>query len=115
MKSLKIYIAATLIIMVGFSTSAFAVTTAGNNVPDAVAASFNNKYPVAQVKAWQFKKGSYTAKAVIGGQKYFVSFDKNGNWLSTASNIAWQWNLPKNINNAYNKTQYNNWNVYYAK
>jgi hypothetical protein len=114
MKDLKKFVAA-LIVMVSFSSAVFADAPANNNIPAVVAASFNKKYPGAQVKTWHTKNSVFTAKAVINNHKYFVAFDKNGNWLNTTSNIPWQWNLPKNINTAYNKTQYNNWNVYYAK
>lgn len=85
------------------------------NIPQAVVMSLNSKYPGAVVKKWAVKNNAYTAKAVINGHKYFATFDKRGNWISTASNTNFAYKMPKVINKAYQKSPYNNWTVYFAK
>lgn len=115
MENLKKITFAAIILMVSLTTVIIAQPVRNNRVPDAVIASFIKKYPRAKLKSWKMAKGICTAKFIIDDHKSFATFDKSGNWLSTASNIRWAWNLPKAIKKAYHKTNYNNWNIYFAK
>lgn len=101
-------------LMVCFS-SAIIAQPANSNIPAAVTGAFNTKYPTATLKHWQEKKGVYTAKVIIDNHKYFAAFNKDGGWLSTASNIGWTCTVPKVVNEAYRKTNYNTWHVYIVK
>jgi len=84
-------------------------------IPQAVVQSLNSKYPGAIVKKWKMQDNAYTAKAVVDGHKYFATFDKHGNWISTASTVNFAYKMPKVINSAYQRSPYNNWTVYFAK
>ena len=98
-----------------FITNGIAQAKSETNIPQVVMLSLNNKYPGAIVKKWTVQGNVYTAKAVVDGHKYFATFDKHGNWISTASNVNWAYKMPKVINSAYQKSPYNNWTVYFAK
>src|ERR1700722_3187574 len=92
MKFLKSYIAMIIIVMVIGITNTFAQSS--NSTPNAVSKAFTAKYPKAEIKKWSETNGSFTAKAKDGRQKFFATFDQNGNWLSTASKINGSGNLP---------------------
>jgi len=112
MKNLK----AVLIMVTGlFITNSVAQAKNATNIPQTVMLSFSNKYPGAIIKRWELRDNNYTAKAIIDGHKYFATFDKDGNWISTASNTNFAYKMPKVINSAYKRSPYNNWAVYFAK
>jgi len=105
-----------LVMVMGlFITNGIAQAKSENDIPQAVVLSLNNKYPGAIVKKWKVQNNAYTAKTIVGGHKYFATFDKSGNWVSTASSVNWAYKLPKIIRSAQQKTPYNNWTVYFAK
>jgi hypothetical protein len=115
MKNSKCYRLIAIMVMVLTTTFSFAGNKDENTVPAVVVASFNTKYPDAKLEKWQVKDDGYTAKAIIDHHKYFATFDKNGNWVSTASTISWSWSLPATIKAAYNKSTYNSWNIFESK
>lgn len=115
MKKLEIFKAAAVMMMVCFSAVSIAQPANYDGIPPVVMASVSKKYPGAKIKKWQIKNGDYTAKAIIGGHKYAITLNKNGDWLSTASIIGWAHALPKVVNTAYRKTSYNTWHIYLEK
>ena len=80
-----------------------------NGVPDAVLTAFAAKYPKAEIKKWNIAKDSYTAKAVTDHQKFYASFNQNGQWLNTSSKISWSWNLPSEVRTALKTGKYAAW------
>jgi hypothetical protein len=105
-----------LVIVTGlFITNGIAQAKDQSNIPQAVVSSLNNKYPNAIIRKWEVQDNAYTAKTIVNGHKYFATFDKSGNWVSTVSNVNWAYKMPEVINSAYQKSPYNNWSVYFAK
>ena len=105
-----------LVMVMGlFITNGIAQAKSDNDIPQVVVLSLNNKYPGAIIKRWKVQDNAYTAKTIVGGHKYFATFDKNGDWISTASSANWAYKLPKIIRSAHQRSEYNNWTVYFAK
>ena len=98
-----------IIVMVIGITNTFAQSS--NSTPNAVSKAFTAKYPKAEIKKWSETNGSFTAKAKDGRQKFFATFDQNGNWLSTASKINGSWNLPSDIRMSLRNSKYAAWKI----
>jgi putative PepSY-like beta-lactamase-inhibitor len=110
MKSLKLFMSILAVSLMFFSINANAQNS-NTVLPQAIASPFNAKYPNAVIKSCKAESDKYVVKAEIGGNKCFVRFDKNGNWINTMSNIHWTKNLPVAVHNAFNKTKYRAWYV----
>jgi len=108
MKFLKSSIAL-IIAMIFCVSNIFAQTS--KNVPNSVSAAFAAKYPKAELKKWSETKGSYVAEAKDGPQKFYATFDQNGNWVSTASNISWSWKLPSDVRASLRNSKYAAWKI----
>jgi hypothetical protein len=109
MKFLKSYSASIIIVMVFSATNIFAQSA--NNIPNCVVTAFAAKYPRAQIKKWDDVNGAYTAKATDGHQKFYATFDQNGNWISTAAKINWSWSLPSEIQSSLRNSKYAAWKI----
>jgi hypothetical protein len=72
-----------LLITLLFSVALFAQ----ENVPAAVIQAFNQQYPNAESVEWDSEKDGYEADFKIAGQEMEASFDLNGAWLETESDI----------------------------
>jgi len=112
MKNFKSYIAIIIVVMIFCATTVNAQFVDKNNVPANVTAAITAKYPKADVKSWQLTNGAYTAKVKEGGNKYFVTFDKNGAWVYTVSKHNWPGALSPVVKKAFNKSNYGAWHIY---
>lgn len=74
------------------------------SVPDAVASAFQQKFPSAQIIAWEEEeKGIYEVDFKQNKQKHSASFDASGKWLSTETGIK-KSALPDVVRQSINKT-----------
>jgi len=112
MKILKIFKAATILMMVLFATAIYAQPNNGKNIPETVVDALKQKYPAAELSGWKVSNDVYVAKIRLDGKKYFATFDANGNWVNTVSKVSWSWDLPKNVNAAFKNSGYQSWNIY---
>jgi Putative beta-lactamase-inhibitor-like, PepSY-like len=106
LKSISILIIASMILCI---TNTFAQSS--TTVPTTVSAAFTAKYPKADLKKWNALNGNYVAEAKNGHQKFFATFDQNGNWLNTASKISWSWNLPADVRASLRNSKYSAWRI----
>ena len=108
MKFLKSSIAL-IIVMIFCVSNIFAQST--TNVPNSISAAFTAKYPKAELKKWSETNGSYVAEAKDGHQKFYATFDQNGNWLSTSTKINWSWKLPSDVQASLRSSKYAAWKI----
>ena len=113
MKNLKAYKALFVVLIMFYTNHIMAQTN--NEVPQAVATAFASKYPKAETKGWKVVNGLYTTKTNTENHKCTVTFDQNGNWISSTYKVNWPWHLPAAIKEGLHQTQYKNWNVYTVK
>jgi len=111
MKNLKSYITVIIILMIGCTNNIFAQSNSKNNIPAAVVTAFTAKYPNAAIKKWNVNNDGFTARAIDGHQKFYASFNQNGEWLNTTSSISWSWNLPSEVRAALKSSKYAAWRV----
>src|ERR1700753_1629756 len=109
MKSLKLYNVLIIIMMITCTTTIFAQSA--NNVPNAVSAAFTSKYPKAEIKKWSKANENFIAEAKDGHQKFYATFDQNGNWVSTATKISWSWKLPSTVQATIHNSKYAAWKI----
>ena len=69
-----------MMLMGVMSTLAFAQTIA---VPPKVQIAFAAKYPQTQLKNWKIEDGQYVASFVMDNRDGEVTYDRDGNWVST--------------------------------
>ena len=102
-----------IIILIAIAAELKAQAINSTSIPEVVVASFNKKYPGSKIRRWKAKENKFIAKAEINGHICSITFDKNGDWLSTISRIRWTRQLPQAVYIAYKKSKYNSLNVYY--
>src|ERR1043166_9205015 len=56
-------------------------------VPAAVKAAFQKKFPAVKQAAWEMEKENYEAEFKQGGKEYEAEFDRSGNWIGTEYKI----------------------------
>ena len=115
MKKFRLLITTTLLVLVVVSFNSVAQTANSDAVPTIVVSSFQSKYPGATIKKWKSEKDKYIAKAEINNRNCFATFDRNGKWVNTISKVRGERKLPKAVYEAYQKSAYKSWNVYFIK
>ncbi|HZY38873.1 MAG TPA: PepSY-like domain-containing protein [Mucilaginibacter sp.] len=109
MKLVKSSIALIIAAMIFCTTHIFAQSA--NIVPNTVSTAFAAKYPKAEIRKWSGANGNYTAEAKDSHQKFYATFDQNGNWINTASGISGSWNLPSEIRASIRNSKYSAWKI----
>ncbi|HEX5154754.1 MAG TPA: PepSY-like domain-containing protein [Parafilimonas sp.] len=94
----KLFSAVLLIISVGCFSQ--------NNIPQAVQESFNKKFANTTVKKWDKEDGGYEANFSKDGKSMSATFDANGTWKETETDIKIT-ELPTSISE-YIKANYKN-------
>lgn len=71
-----------------------------NKVASDVTTSFAEKCPGMNVKKWKKEDSKFIATFFKEGKKFEASFDENGNWMQTESQIKWA-ELPSAVRKTY--------------
>lgn len=81
-------------------------------VPEAVAGSFNHKYPNATKVSWLQDEGDvYAARFYLRGEPCTVRYDANGRWLDCVRKLTFG-DLRNNVRNAFSQGPYSSWRAY---
>ena len=81
-----------------------AISCIAQSTPEAVKASFAKNFPGLTVKKWDKEDGNYEANFSKDGKTMSATFDANGKWMETESDIKVS-ELPLSVAN-YVKTNY---------
>ena len=87
-----------------------AIAQKTNDVPQAVPTSFTAKYPQASVKKWEMNNGQYLAVFTTDKQHSSASFSKDGNWLSTQTDVRIS-KLPADIRYSLRNSRYASYTI----
>ena len=110
MKSLKIIF---LIAAMGVSTYAMAQQKVV--VPQSIVTDFSNKYPQARVKNWQAEKNQYIVSFVLNKQEVEARYNKDGNWISTATTLWHISDIPHKIIDSLRQSKFASYHINEAK
>lgn len=81
-------------------TGLYAQKISGEKVPAAVLNTFKTKFPTAAGAKWEMENTTeYEVNFKSDGEDHSATFDKNGNWLETETEIEIS-SLPKVVSNA---------------
>jgi len=111
MKNLKIYAALIIMVMISCTDHIIAQAKSKNDVPENIIAEFTAKYPNAKVKSWNTSNDGYIVKAKENGSKFYVTFDKNGQWVQTTTQVSWSWQLPAEVRASLKESKYAAWRI----
>ena len=80
-----------------FSITSFAKKISSSDVPLIVKKAFHKYFQAASKPSWELEKGNYEANFVQSGMKMSATFDSNGGWLETETEIGTN-TLPSDAN-----------------
>lgn len=99
-----------LVLLMTFSVIAQQKRIKQNQVPQKVRQAFKAKYPDVDVKSWEKKNETYIGKYRWNKKKYKVTFDMNGKWIKTVTELKWK-EVPESVKIVYNKSTYKKWRI----
>lgn len=88
------------------------VAANGIDVPKKITTTFKAKYPTAEEVIWSMADDIYTAEFVLDGYDAIETFEKNGNWIKTVTELEEDY-LPQVILNYLEET-YDDRSINYA-
>ncbi|HEX9504052.1 MAG TPA: hypothetical protein VF974_07115 [Patescibacteria group bacterium] len=83
----------------------------GGDVPKAVTAKFESRYPQAQLENWKTGKEGFTVVFKLRNKKYRAIYSGNGAWVRTEAKIKTAGDLPEAVRTALRKDKFDSWYV----
>jgi len=81
------------------------------DLPPVVAQSFSQQYPHTTIKSFKKDNNTFTLQFINNNRAAEASFSQDGKWLQTTTRIKHASELPPNIKNAFDSSQYASWYI----
>ena len=85
--------------------------TGRKDLPQAIAAGFNAKYPNAKIKSWGMDHEEYKVKFTTEKNKEVGYFSADGRWLRTEKHLALTKDLPPAVREGFENSPYAAWYI----
>lgn len=99
-----------ILIAVAFFFFTASSVAQGNDVPQAVKATFSNQYPGAENVEYKDNPLNVWVNFTLNGQKMSASYNKKGEWKHTEKDWSFD-QLTQPVKDGFNKSKYASWEV----
>jgi hypothetical protein len=99
------------LLVTGFAIRAQDIKKNNDSAPSNITSAFKQKYPNATDVDWDQSGSNYEAKFSEGKKDFDVFFNSKGQWMSTEISDIPASEIPMEVQNGLNSSEYQNWQV----
>ena len=100
-----------MFLIIALVIAGLSVNAQDSKVPSNISTSLNSKYPEAMNVKWEYSESMYKGTFSMGEKDYNVVFDNKGTWLSTVIEDIPASEIPMDIQESLNNSEYKAWQV----